>query len=73
MFFICSKGLSIPKIFAYSFVSNNKTQTKYLLMEYVEGADLGEFWFDLGKRKLRRSWTSQQSWSLYNVHPFPRG
>lgn len=52
MNFLRSKGLPIPEIFAYSFVSNNEAQTEYLLMEYVEGADLSEFWFDLQKAEI---------------------
>ncbi|KAG5338932.1 hypothetical protein C0989_005566 [Termitomyces sp. Mn162] len=53
MNFLRSKGLPIPEIFAYSFVSNNEAQTEYLLMEYVEGTDLNEFWFDLGEEEIK--------------------
>ncbi|KAG6883379.1 hypothetical protein C0992_008860 [Termitomyces sp. T32_za158] len=52
MNFLRSKGLPIPKIFAYSFVSNNEAQTEYILMEYVEGTDLSEFWYDLQKEEI---------------------
>jgi aminoglycoside phosphotransferase (APT) family kinase protein len=43
MNFLRYNGLPVPKIFAYSFISNNEAQTEYLLMEYVEGADLSKF------------------------------
>ena len=39
MNFLLSKGLPIPKILAYSFVSDNEAQTEYLLMEYVESGE----------------------------------
>ncbi|KAG6847635.1 hypothetical protein H0H93_006893 [Arthromyces matolae] len=53
MNFLRSKGLPIPKIFAYSFVSNNEAETEYILMEYVEDADdLSKFWFDLQKEEI---------------------
>ncbi|KAG6848010.1 hypothetical protein H0H93_004203 [Arthromyces matolae] len=52
MNFLRSKGLPIPNIFAYSFVSNNEAQTEYILMEYVEDDDLSKFWFDLQKEEI---------------------
>ncbi len=52
MRFLRSKGLPIPEIFAYSFVSDNEAQTEYLLMEYAEGADLSESWFDLQEEEI---------------------
>ena len=47
-----SKGLPIPNVFAYSFDSNNEAQTEYVLMEYIEGTDLSEIWFDLRKEEI---------------------
>lgn len=42
-----SKGLPIPKVYAYLFTSKNEAETEYILMEYVEGVDLSQIWFDL--------------------------
>lgn len=44
MDFLRSKGLPIPKVYAYSFMSNNEAETEYILMEYVEGTDLSQIW-----------------------------
>jgi serine/threonine protein kinase len=47
MDFLRSKGLPIPKVYAYSFTSKNEAETEYILMEYIEGTDLSHIWFDL--------------------------
>lgn len=47
MDFLRSKGLPIPKVYSYSLTSENEAGTEYILMEYVEGTDLSEIWFDL--------------------------
>ncbi|PPQ88103.1 hypothetical protein CVT25_014400 [Psilocybe cyanescens] len=47
MTFLRSKGLPIPKVYAYSLTSKNEAKTEYILMEYVEGTDLSQIWFDL--------------------------
>lgn len=52
MDFLRSKGLPIPKVYAYSFMSKNEAQTEYILMEYVEGTDLSQIWFDLEKDQI---------------------
>ena len=52
MDFLRSKGLPIPKVYGYSFTSENKARTEYILMEYVEGTDLGAVWFDLEKNEI---------------------
>lgn len=52
MDFLRSKGLPIPKVYAYSFLPKNEAETEYILMEYVEGTDLSEIWFDLKKDEI---------------------
>ncbi|KAJ7066478.1 kinase-like domain-containing protein [Mycena amicta] len=47
MHFLRSKGLPIPKVYAYSLTAKNESETEYILMEYIEGTDLSEIWFDL--------------------------
>ena len=49
MDFLRSKGLPIAEIYAYSFTSENEAGTEYTLMEYIEGIDLGDVWFNLEK------------------------
>ena len=49
MDFLRSKGLPIAEIYAYSFTSENEAGTEYILMEYMEGIDLSEVWFNLEK------------------------
>ena len=52
MDFLRSKGLSIPEVYAYSFTSENEAGTEYILMEYVEGTDLRDVWFNLEKDEI---------------------
>ena len=52
MDFLRSKGLPIPKVYGYSFTSENKAGTEYILMEYVEGTDLSAVWFNLEKNEI---------------------
>lgn len=49
MDFLRSKGLPIAEIYAYSFTPENEARTEYTLMEYIEGIDLGDVWFNLEK------------------------
>ena len=49
MDFLRSKGLPIAEIYAYSFTPDNEARTEYTLMEYIEGIDLGDVWFNLEK------------------------
>ena len=52
MDFLRSKGLPIPKVYAYSVTSNNEAETEYILMEYVQGTDLSQIWFDLKEDEI---------------------
>ncbi|KAF8259802.1 kinase-like domain-containing protein [Lactarius quietus] len=52
MSFLRSKRLPIPKVYAYSFTSKNVAETEYILMEYVEGTDLSQIWFDLKEDQI---------------------
>lgn len=52
MDFLRSKGLPIPKVYAYSFTSKNEAETEYILMEYVEGTNLSQIWFDLKEDEI---------------------
>ncbi|TFY73597.1 hypothetical protein EWM64_g10415 [Hericium alpestre] len=53
MDFLRSKGLPIPKVYAYSFTSKNEAEMEYILMEYVEGTDLSQIWFDLKADEIK--------------------
>ena len=52
MDFLRSKGLPIPEVYGYSFTSENEAGTEYILMEYVEGTDLSDVWFNLEKDEI---------------------
>jgi len=52
MDFLRSKGLPIPKVYAYSLTSENEAETEYILMEYIEGTDLSQIWFDLKEDEI---------------------
>jgi aminoglycoside phosphotransferase (APT) family kinase protein len=52
MDFLRSKRLPIPKVYAYSFTSKNEAETEYILMQYVEGADLSQIWFELKEDEI---------------------
>lgn len=52
MDFLRSKGLPIPNVYAYSFTPENEAETEYILMEFVDGTDLSQIWFDLGKDQI---------------------
>ncbi|KAF5376644.1 hypothetical protein D9615_007875 [Tricholomella constricta] len=52
MDFLRSKGLPIPRVYAYSFTSENESETEYILMEYVKGTDLSQIWFDLKEDEI---------------------
>ena len=52
MDFFRSKGLPIAEIYTYSFTSENEAGTEYILMEYIEGIDLGDMWFNLEKDEI---------------------
>ncbi|KAF9065848.1 kinase-like domain-containing protein [Rhodocollybia butyracea] len=52
MDFLRSRGLPIPKVYTYSFTSNNEAETEYILMEYIQGTDLSQIWFDLKKDQI---------------------
>lgn len=52
MDFLRFKGLPIPKVYAYSYLSENDAETEYILTEYVEGTDLSQLWFDLKKDEI---------------------
>lgn len=52
MDFLRSKGIPIPKVYAYSYTSKNEAETEYILMEYVDGTDLSQIWFDLNEEQI---------------------
>ena len=52
MSFLRSKRLSISEVYAYSLTPENEAGTEYMLIEYVEGTDLSEVWFNLEKKEI---------------------
>ena len=47
-----SRGLPIPEVYAYSLTPENEARTEYVLMEYVDGTDLSQIWFDLKEGEI---------------------
>ena len=52
MDFLRSKGVPIPEVYVYSYTPENEAGMRYMLLEYVEGTDLSEEWFNLEKREI---------------------
>ncbi|KIY73439.1 hypothetical protein CYLTODRAFT_428523 [Cylindrobasidium torrendii FP15055 ss-10] len=52
MDFLRLKGLPVPKVYSYSFTSDNEAGTEYVLMEYVKGIDLSGIWADLKEHEI---------------------
>jgi aminoglycoside phosphotransferase (APT) family kinase protein len=52
MDFLRSKGLPIPEVYGYSLTSENEAETEYILMQYVEGTDLSQIWFELEEDQI---------------------
>jgi len=44
-----SSGLPIPVVYGYSPAPDNAAETEYVFMEFVEGTNLSDIWFDLGE------------------------
>ncbi|KAF7370219.1 Protein kinase subdomain-containing protein PKL CAK Fmp29 [Mycena sanguinolenta] len=47
-----SSGLPIPKVYGYSASTDNEAETEYILMEFVQGTNLSDLWFDLGEKDI---------------------
>jgi len=47
-----SFGLPIPEVYGYSPTPNNAAGTEYIFMEFVQGTNLSNIWFDLGKGEI---------------------
>jgi len=47
-----SFGLPIPEVYRYSPTPNNAAGTEYIFMEFVQGTNLSDIWFDLGEGEI---------------------
>jgi len=47
-----SFGLPIPEVYGYSPAPNNAAGTEYIFMEFVQGTNLSDIWFDLGEGEI---------------------
>jgi aminoglycoside phosphotransferase (APT) family kinase protein len=52
MDFLRSSGLPIPNVYGYSPTSDNAAGTEYIFMEFVNGMNLSDIWFDLGEQEI---------------------
>jgi len=46
-----SYGVPVPKVLDYSATSNNAVGTEYIIMEKVNGRDLGDIWYELSEKE----------------------
>ncbi|RAK98730.1 uncharacterized protein BO80DRAFT_495297 [Aspergillus ibericus CBS 121593] len=51
MDFLRSHEIPVPKIYGYSATPDNPAETEYIFMEFVQGTNLGDIWFDLSERQ----------------------
>ena len=47
-----SSGLPIPEVYGYSPSPDNVAETEYIFMEFVEGIQLSNIWFDLEEEDI---------------------
>ena len=47
-----SFGLPMPKVYGYSPTPDNAAGTEYILLEFVQGTNLSDIWFDLGEGEI---------------------
>ena len=50
--FLRSCGLPVPEIYGYSPAADNAAGTEYVFMEFIQGSDLSDVWFDLGQEDV---------------------
>ncbi|KAF9568231.1 hypothetical protein CPC08DRAFT_757730 [Agrocybe pediades] len=74
MDFLRSKGLPIPKVYAYSFTADNEANTEYILMEYAKGTDLSDIWHNLKEDQIASlmKQIAQLESNMMSI-PFPAG
>ena len=46
-----SYGVPVPKVLDYSATSNNAVGAEYIIMEKVNGRDLGDIWYELSEKE----------------------
>ncbi|CDO75873.1 hypothetical protein BN946_scf184672.g6 [Trametes cinnabarina] len=47
-----SCGLPEPEVYGHSPTPDNTARTEYIFMEYVDGTNLSDVWFDLNEREI---------------------
>ena len=52
MNYLRSFGLPIPNVYGYSPTSDNAAETEYIFMEFVNGTNLSDIWFDLEEQEI---------------------
>lgn len=51
--FIHHSELPIPNVYGYSPTSGNVAEPEYIFMEFVDGTNLSNIWFDLEEREIK--------------------
>ncbi|KAF7289310.1 Altered inheritance of mitochondria protein 9, mitochondrial [Mycena indigotica] len=52
MDYLRTQGIPTPQVYGYSPTTENEAETEYILMEFVEGSDLGSFWSTLSEPQI---------------------
>jgi aminoglycoside phosphotransferase (APT) family kinase protein len=47
MDFLRSHGIPVPKVYAYSATSDNAVGVEYIIMEMLEGRQIGDYWYSM--------------------------
>jgi aminoglycoside phosphotransferase (APT) family kinase protein len=47
MDFLRSHGIPVPKVYAYSATSDNAAEVEYIIMEMLEGRQIGDYWYSM--------------------------
>ncbi|KAL0957922.1 hypothetical protein HGRIS_000103 [Hohenbuehelia grisea] len=50
--YLRAAGLPTPEVYGYSPSANNAAETEYIFMEFIQGTNLGDIWFDLGEEEI---------------------
>ncbi|KAI9069140.1 hypothetical protein FKP32DRAFT_1608533 [Trametes sanguinea] len=74
MTFLRSCGLPIPQVYGHSPTTDNAGGTEYIFMEFIDGTNLNDIWFDLDEHEISSVMRQlvQLEATMMSIH-FPAG
>lgn len=51
MDFLRSKGVPVPRVYGYSATADNAVGSEYIIMEMVNGKEVGDIWFHMSEKE----------------------